>query len=482
MKKIYLLVSLVFTVNAFAQYTILVNLSDTATGMYPYGSVMQASDGMLYGMITTGGASTYVPNGCGVLFQYNSAASTYTEKVVFSGTSTGCYPYGSLIQASDGMFYGMTQNGGTSMNCIPGCGALFQYNPITSIYTKKLDFTDTTNGGTPWGSLMQASDGMLYGMAYEGGVHGDGVLFQYNPTTSIYTKKLDFDSTTTGSFPYGTLIQASDGMLYGLASNGGVYGFGTLFQYNPVTSVCTKKLDFDTATTGGFPTGSLMQASDGMLYGMTSLGGASNTCTYGCGVLFQYNPTTGVYTKKLDFANDSIHGTNPHGSLIQASNGMLYGMTYYGGVNNYGVIFQYNPNTSLYTKQFDFADTLGVWPWGDLKQASDGMLYGMASYGGGIGWGVLFKFGIPTTGISQISGLNSTISIYPNPNNGSFVIEPNSAVKQTLQVYDVNGKLVLSQTINSKTSIDASSLNEGIYNISLQSNEGVVNKRLVIVR
>jgi hypothetical protein len=51
-----------------------------------------------------------------------------------------------------------------------------------------------------------------------------------------------------------------------------------------------------------------------------------------------------------------------------------------------------------------------------------------------------------------------------------------------MQVYDVNGKLVLSQTINGKTSIDASSLNEGVYNISLQCNEGAVNKRLVIVR
>ena len=88
-----------------------------------------------------------------------------------------------------------------------------------------------------------------------------------------------------------------------------------------------------------------------------------------------------------------------------------------------------------------------------------------------------------TTGISQISGLNSNISIYPNPNNGSFVIEPqNTLYNAHCTMYDVNGKIVLSQTINGKTSIDASSLNEGVYNISLIINEGVVNKRLVIVR
>jgi hypothetical protein len=85
-------------------------------------------------------------------------------------------------------------------------------------------------------------------------------------------------------------------------------------------------------------------------------------------------------------------------------------------------------------------------------------------------------------GIQQLAGNIMQVTVYPNPSNGSFVIEPSSTTKQTMQVYDVNGKLVLSQTINGKTSIDANSLNEGVYNISLQSNEGVVNKRLVIVR
>ncbi len=90
-------------------------------------------------------------------------------------------------------------------------------------------------------------------------------------------------------------------------------------------------------------------------------------------------------------------------------------------------------------------------------------------------------------GIEQYANNKEQVNIYPNPNNGSFVIEPIPSLtlpqgKGTLmQVYDVNGKLVLTQTINGKTTIDASSLNEGVYNISLQSNEGVVNKRLVIV-
>jgi sugar lactone lactonase YvrE len=86
-----------------------------------------------------------------------------------------------------------------------------------------------------------------------------------------------------------------------------------------------------------------------------------------------------------------------------------------------------------------------------------------------------------TTGINQPKG-NDHIAVYPNPNNGNFIIETNSAVKQTLQIVDVTGKLVLSQIISDKASIDASALNAGVYNISITGREGVVNKRLIIVK
>jgi hypothetical protein len=86
-----------------------------------------------------------------------------------------------------------------------------------------------------------------------------------------------------------------------------------------------------------------------------------------------------------------------------------------------------------------------------------------------------------TTGIEQVKS-NDHVTIYPNPNNGSFVVESSNTIKQTIQLYDVNGKMVLSQALNGKTTIDGSNLNEGVYNLSTISSEGVVNKRIVIVR
>jgi hypothetical protein len=86
-----------------------------------------------------------------------------------------------------------------------------------------------------------------------------------------------------------------------------------------------------------------------------------------------------------------------------------------------------------------------------------------------------------TTDIHSIKK-EAGITIYPNPNNGTFTIETNGQTKQTIQVYDINGKIVFSQSITGKTAIDATSLSEGVYNINITNSASVMNKRLVIVR
>jgi hypothetical protein len=85
-------------------------------------------------------------------------------------------------------------------------------------------------------------------------------------------------------------------------------------------------------------------------------------------------------------------------------------------------------------------------------------------------------------GINKITGINQQVSVYPNPSNGSFVVETNATEKQNVQIFDVTGKLVLTQSLTGRTAIDGRSLNEGVYNISIIGSEGIVNKRMVIVR
>ena len=336
-----------------------------------YSNLIQALNGKLYGMTGAGGA-----NDDGVLFEYDAATDVYTRKFDFS-SSSGENPLGSLIQASNGKLYGMTSGGGANNS-----GVLFEYDLGTNVYTKKFEFS-YANGGSPFGSLTQASNGKLYGMTSQGGADYVGVLFEYDPGTNVYTKKFEF-SGADGGIPYGSLLEAANGKLYGMTGFGGASGDGVLFEYDPGTDVYTKKFDFSSAS-GENPLGSLIQASNGKLYGMTSAGGANNE-----GVLFEYDAATNVLIKLFDFSTAS--GSNPYGSLLEAANGKLYGMTFEGGANSEGVLFEYDAGTNVYTKKFDFSSTIGTQPYGSLIQAVNGNLYGMTANGGSNYEGVLFEY------------------------------------------------------------------------------------------
>jgi PKD repeat protein len=84
-------------------------------------------------------------------------------------------------------------------------------------------------------------------------------------------------------------------------------------------------------------------------------------------------------------------------------------------------------------------------------------------------------------GIEKYNG-STEANIYPNPNNGNFTIETTSTEKQTLQLVDVTGKLVLQQTITGKTNIDVSSLDNGIYFVQINTSEGFFTKKIIVQR
>ncbi len=347
------------------------------------GSLVEASNGKLYGMTSEGGV-----NDLGVLFEYDPINDIYTKKVDFNGTVLGGHPHGSLIEVGNGKLYGMTSWGGVN-----DLGVLFEYDLTTNIYTKKLDFDGGATGSHPEASLLVAGNGKLYGVTSQGGVNDLGVLFEYDPTTNTYTKKLDFDGSATGSYPYGSLIEVGNGKLYGMTSRGGVngYGLGVLFEYDLSADSFSKKLDFDGSATGSYPYGTLMEVNN-KLYGMTSGGGVNND-----GVLFEYDPINDIYTKKLDF-DRTDKGTTPKGFLIEANNTKLYGVTEYGGVFNEGVLFEYDFTNDAFVKKLDFGGSVqGYRPYGSLLLYSNGKLYGMASMGGIYNKGVLFECN-PITG------------------------------------------------------------------------------------
>jgi uncharacterized repeat protein (TIGR03803 family) len=227
-------------------------------------------------------------------------------------------------------------------------GTVFKIsNPTTSPTESVIySFTGGSDGAGPLASMIQASDGNLYGTTQGGGSSNLGTVFKISNPTTFPTESViyGFAGGTDGSYPYGAVIQASDGNLFGTTANGGSSNLGAVFKIaNPSTTPIESVIySFTGAPDGRFPKAAVIQASDGNLYGTTELGGLFGcTSDYGCGTVFKIsNPTTSPVERVIHRFTPGSDGAFPDASLIQASDGNLYGTTNGGGSANAGTAFR----------------------------------------------------------------------------------------------------------------------------------------------
>ncbi|HRO43974.1 MAG TPA: DUF4397 domain-containing protein [Flavipsychrobacter sp.] len=83
--------------------------------------------------------------------------------------------------------------------------------------------------------------------------------------------------------------------------------------------------------------------------------------------------------------------------------------------------------------------------------------------------GSLIPLPVATTNVSQISGKNSAVKIYPNPANDRLFITGLSNEAQ-LYIMDFTGKIQQSETIGMQTEVNVSNLSEGTYLVKVVSN------------
>lgn len=362
------------------------------------GNLVQGPDGNLYG-------TTEVSVGAeGTVFKISTAGKLKTLYVFCTEGEpclSGARPLGGLALASNGMFYGTTSLGGS-----PGDGTVFR---ITSAGKFKwlYDFGTTTNGSEPWAAPFQAANGLLYGSTSLGGSKNDGTLYEMT-TAGTNASALSFTGPN-GIYPYARLIQGADGTLYGTTSQL-KSGNGTVFAVTENEGFKTLH-KFTGATGGGFPTGGLVQARNGTFYGTTSTGGSHLTG----GTVFSIT-AAGTFKTIYNFCAkpNCTDGAHPMASLIQASDGNLYGTTYNGGTNTEscnggcGTIFRITTAGKLTTvynfcSQSECVD--GYYPESGLVQATNGSFYGTTFYGG--------KLGSPGTVYSLSLGLAPFVKALP---------------------------------------------------------------------
>jgi uncharacterized repeat protein (TIGR03803 family) len=242
---------------------------------------VQGKDGNFYGTTSFGTGTVFVitPQGeTAVLYSFPNF------------TQDGSKP-SSLVLGSDGNFYGTTLLGGSADS-----GTVFRVTPA-GVEAVLYSFTGGSDGELPSASLIEGSDGNFYGTTPFGGISEEGTIFRISPSgdeTVIYS----FPSgTANGESPYTALVQGDNGNYYGSTQSGGNVnnnpcgdGCGSLFEITPAGNETAFYLFPASTVDGVSPSGSLVQGSDGNFYGTTSSGGQ-----FGGGTVFQITPT-GVLT------------------------------------------------------------------------------------------------------------------------------------------------------------------------------------------
>ena len=328
-----------------------------ADGNWPVGSIVQAADGSFYGTTSTGGT-----HGLGTLFKI-TPTGTLTTLYSFCAPGNcvdGREPGGGLVQGRNGSFYGTTMLGGFN-----GGGTVFEINPagkLTTLYSFCAR-TNCADGDEPSGSLLQATNGSFYGGTIFGGF-GFGTIFEITPGGHL-TTLVNFDGTD-GSGPSGGLIQAANGDLYGVTGAGGnsndsecIGGCGTVFEITPAGKLTTlyNFCSLPGCSDGSQPYGPLVQGIDGNFYGTTS------DYETGNGNVFEITPA-GTLTTLYTFCSlpNCADGKLPTAGLLQATNGTFYGTTSTGGEgeDKDGTIFSLSTGLGPFVKTQPTSATEGT--------------------------------------------------------------------------------------------------------------------------
>ena len=350
-------------------------------GASPYQApLIQGQDGNLYGTTASGGSATG-----GTIFKITTQGvlTTLYNFCTQSNCPDGTAPFAGLALADDGNFYGTTLSGGAN-----GWGTVYKVTPdgvLTTLHSFCFE-TNCADGASPYGGLVQATDGNLYGTTEQGGPTGRGTVFRITVEgvfTIIHNFCVHYPHCEDGYAPMGTLIQATDGNLYGTTASGGARNQGgTVFSIGRHGAFDYVELQDSGA--GGGPVGGVLQVS-GRLYGTTY-----NSLVKGAGTLFGVDRDKTAKTLYwFCVSEDCSDGAIPTAALVQATDGSVYGTTSKGGDlgcmspagNGCGTIFQIAPGRKFVTVHtFEASD--GSLPNAGLFQATNGILYGVTSSGG----------------------------------------------------------------------------------------------------
>jgi uncharacterized repeat protein (TIGR03803 family) len=226
------------------------------------------------------------------------------------------------------------------------------------------------SGWLSGGAFLIDRQGVMYGTAAKGGSAGAGTVFRFDPKSSVFTVLYNFLGGADGAQPVPGLVLDHSGVLYGATAGGGASGQGTVFQLHPSTGAETVLHSFGGAGDGAQPTYAPVLGQDGKLYGATTGGGAAND-----GSIYALSPRSGK--ESVVFSFDGANGQAPI-ALTEDASGIFYGVASLAGPQTRGLIFQFDPSSGAEADLFDFPKEVIQASYMPLTLGNGGLLYGSA--------------------------------------------------------------------------------------------------------
>jgi hypothetical protein len=355
----------IFKTDSIGDNLQIVHHFDSVNGKNP-GALLAASNNKLYGLTTSGGQNNQGLFSGGVFYQYDLTTSTFTVLQHFGANNpdiTGVYPAGdgsrSLTEVSPGIIYGQIRGAYQG-------GVVFSFNSTTQIISTALNLptfqggvSNSTLGNRLEGNLYLAPDGFLYGTTYTNSQcpipnPNLGSIVRIDPLTNAFSIRYLCPCSGSNGFQFENQFVSSNSILYSVAKSGGANNKGVIYSFDPATSIYSNKHSFQGGVLGQQPS-PMMKAANGKFYGTAYGGTPESGFPAGCGILFEFDPLSDQFTKKLDFTygNGSYMNVGPFPfSLINGHNQKLYGVTANG-------VFEYNTSSNQLVAKGRFPINMG---------------------------------------------------------------------------------------------------------------------------
>lgn len=268
-----------------------------------------------------------------------------------------------------------------------------------------------TNGNGPWTGLVADRRGRLYGATMSGGANNNGVAYRLTKTAkgkwreSVLYSFSGGGGNGDGAYPQMPLLAIDrHGALYGTTPNGGAHAAGTVFKLTRGAGQWNEQIlySFTGGNDGSQPIGGVTLDSKGNIYGTTNIGGGSQNCGGGCGVVFELTPgQNGSWAETVLHAFTgyvgghgcgNYDGANPYRTMIAIDHaGNLFGTTNAGGnsCNAAGTVWELSPaGGGTWTETIlDVTDG----PNGDTYPDAGGVLDGQGNFYFAVGGGNILE-------------------------------------------------------------------------------------------